>query len=145
MSVAEETVSPSLIYLDQCYVKFLPPYTVHKLDSDSLRYLRESYQSFLPEVDPLEIPQLCCRYEVIQWWSEHLGRRKYCNRKHKIIRAYWIGEDGKIASEPNSLCAGRVEYFFTQKVLIKDTYNEVAMVKMKWYQEPELSTLTHSA
>lgn len=64
MSIAEETISPSLIYLDQCYAKFLPPYIVHKLDSDSLRYLRESYQSFLLEVDPLEIPQLCCRYEI---------------------------------------------------------------------------------
>ena len=135
MSVTEEAVCPSMIYLDQHYVKFLPPYTVHKLDSDSLRYLRESYQAFLPEVDPLEIPQLCCRYQIIQWWFEHLGKRKYCKKNPETIRAYWVGQDGKIASEPNSLCAGRAEYFFTQKVLIKDSYKEVAMVKMRWYQE----------
>lgn len=42
MLVAEETVSPLLIYLNQCCIMFLPPYTIHKLDTDLLRYLRKS-------------------------------------------------------------------------------------------------------
>ena len=132
---SEGAVIQSLNYLDQSFIKLIPPYIIQKMDNDSLQYLKASYQSFLPNVDPLEIPQFCCRYEVVHWWSERIGKHKYSKKGDQIIRAYWIGEDGKIDIGAQYLCAGKVEYFFTQNILIGDKYEVVTMARIKWFQD----------
>ena len=91
--------------------------------------------NFLPNVDPLEIPVFCCRYEVVQWWSQCLGKRKYSKHNDQIKRAYWAGENGTIDSSGQSLCTGKIEYFFTKRIVIEDCYKIVPMAKIQWYQE----------
>ena len=141
---SEGEIVQSLNYLDQSFIKLIPPYIIQKIDNDSLQYLKASYQSFLPNVDPLEIPQFCCRYEVVHWWSDRIGKYKYSKKGDQIIRAYWIGEDGKLDVGAQYLCAGKVEYFFTQNILIEDKYEVVAMAKIKWYQDhPDKAKLSH--
>ena len=117
---------------------------MQKIGNESLQYLRNSYQTFLPgpHVDPLEIPEFCCRYEVVNWWSECLGKYKYSKRRDQVIRAFWPGQDGKIDVRAHSLCAGKLEYFFIQNILIHDVYKQVAMAKIKWIQDhPEKARL----
>ena len=55
---SEGAIIQSLNYLNQSFIKLIPPYIIQKIDTDSLQYLKASYQSFLPNVDPLEIPVL---------------------------------------------------------------------------------------
>ena len=69
IKLSEGSITQSLNYLDQSCIKLIPPYVIQKIDNESLQYLRHSYQTFLPHVDLLEIPQFCCRYEVVNWWS----------------------------------------------------------------------------
>ena len=80
LKFSEGAITQSLNYLDQSCIKLIPPYVIQKIDGDSLQYLRESYQTFLPHVDPLEIPRFYCRYEIVHWWSEHLGKYKYSKK-----------------------------------------------------------------
>lgn len=142
LKFSEGPVTPSLSYLDRSFIKLIPPYIIQKIENYSLQYLRESYQIFLPEVDPFEIPQFIRRYEVVHWWSQCLGKPKYSKKRDQIIRAFWIGQDGKIDVNAQSLCTGKVEYFFTQNILIEDSYQLVPMAKIKWLQDhPEKSRL----
>ena len=102
-------------------VKLLPPFTVHHFDSVSHSHLRVCYQSFLPEVDVLEIPQLCQKYKSAMWWSQRISSSLYPKKASELIQACWIGEDGKISnsSEPY---VGRIEYFFFQRLLVGNDY-----------------------
>ena len=54
------------------------------------------------------------------------------------IIANWIGEEGQITSDASKLCAGRIEYFFSQRLLVgndHESYVEVSMAHVKWFQE----------
>ena len=42
-------------------VTLLPPFVLYKFDSVFLSYLRTCYQCFIPGVNILEVPQLCCK------------------------------------------------------------------------------------
>ena len=77
LKFSEGPVIPSLKYLDRSFIKLIPPYVIQKIENNSLQYLRESYQIFLPQVDPFEIPQFICRYEIVHWWSQCLGKPKH--------------------------------------------------------------------
>ena len=44
-------------------------------------------------------------------------------------------ENGTIDSSGQSLCKGKIEYFFTQKIVIEVCYKIVPMAKIQWYQE----------
>jgi len=85
LSFSKGPVTQSLLYLDHSCIQLVPPYVIHKLDRLASRYLRESYLTFLPNVDPLEIPMFCCRYKVVQWWSQYLGKQNYSNNGDQII------------------------------------------------------------
>ena len=45
-------------------VTLLSPFILYTFDSVSLSYLRTCYQTFIPDVDFLEIPQLCCKHRT---------------------------------------------------------------------------------
>ena len=115
-------------------IKLLAPFTVHHFDSVSYSHLRECYQSFLPDVDVLEIPQLCRRYKSAMWWSQRINSSLYPKKTSAYIQACWVGEDGKI-SNSSELCVGRIEYFFCQKLLVGNDYIDINMANVKWCQE----------
>ena len=116
-------------------VKLLPPFTVHHFDSISHSNLRICYQSFLPDVDLLEVPQLCQKYKSAVWWSQRINSSVYPKKALTCIQAYWIGEDGAISNDSSELCAGRVEYFFSQRLLVGNDYIDINMAHVKWFQE----------
>jgi len=101
-------VEPSLEYTCNCQIKLLSPYKVQKFENSHLNYLRVAYEIFLPDVDILDIPQQYKRHNLAQWWSQHVGyvRHSGDNDKRTVIYAYWIGSDGKIASNCDGICAG---------------------------------------
>ena len=113
----------------------LPPYVLHYFDSDLLRYLRNYYSQYLPGVDVLEVPQLCCNYKMAQLCSHTLKGTKCTAEKFTCIQAYWIGSDGKICDSSENLCAGKIEFFFSQCLLVGTEYKELKMAKLKWFQE----------
>ena len=96
--------------------------------------IRRCYQKILPGVDVLEIPQLCRKYKSTLWYSQNLNTSK---KQPVCILAKWIGEDGQIIDDSNPLkpCAGRVEYYFSQRVLVGEEHVEVNMAYVKWFQE----------
>jgi len=51
-------VEPSLEYTCYCHIKLLSPYKIQKFENSHLNYLRVAYETFLPDVDKLDIPQL---------------------------------------------------------------------------------------
>ena len=67
-------------------------------DADELRYLRQSYASFVPGIDISEVPQAYRKYKAGKWWLQHLETDKH--GKPTCIKAYWIGENGNIAIDP---------------------------------------------
>ena len=116
----------------------LNPFVLYYFDNVSLLYLRTCYQKFLPTVDVLEIPQLCRKYKSAMWWSQYLKTSKYPKRALVCITANWIGEDGQITGDASKFSAGRVEYFFSQRLLVgndHESYVEVSMAHVKWFQE----------
>jgi len=133
LSISEGNVVPSLDYLNNIGVKLLPPSVLHLFDSDDLRYLQQSYTSFISGVDALEVPQAYRKYKAAEWWSQHLEIDK--KGKSTCIKAYWVGENGNIAINPVNLCAGEIIFFFSQNILIDQQYKEVVMVKVRWFQE----------
>ena len=48
---------------------------------------------------------------------------------------YFSSSEGRISEGSNNLSAGRIEYFFSQSILIGNDYKEVKMAKVKWFQE----------
>lgn len=66
---------------------------MHKFDSDSLRYLKTSYQAFLL-VEEVDLPQVCCKHYIAEWWGMRLVRHEYQENKLLYFQAYWIGADG---------------------------------------------------
>jgi len=102
-------------------MKLLSPYKIHKFENLHLNYLRIAYETLLPEVDALEIPQLYKRHNLAQWWSQQVGyiRHSGDNDKWIIIYAHWIGTDGKIASNCDNLCAEEIQYFLLKDISCK--------------------------
>jgi len=99
-------------------VKLSPPFVLHYFDSVLLSYLRLCYQKIIPDVDVLEVPQLCRRYKYATWWSQHLNSSK---KTPLCVLAKWIGGDGEINCD-NEICAGIVKYFFNQRLLVGNDY-----------------------
>ena len=60
---SEGAITWFFLFLDQSCLWFVPPYVIQKFDS----HICECYQTFLPNVIPVEIPVFCCRCEVVQW------------------------------------------------------------------------------
>ena len=141
LSISEENVVPSLEYLDNIGVKLLAPSVLHVFDADELQYLRQSYVSFIPEVDVLQVPQAYRKHKAAEWWLQHLETGK--QRKSTCIKAYWIGENGNIATNSINLCAGEIIFFFSQNILIEQQLKEVVMVKVRWFQEHQNRNVQH--
>ena len=52
------------------------------------------------------------------------------------ITANWIGENGQITDDASKICAGRIEFFFSQRlILANEHFVEVSMAHVKWFQE----------
>ena len=96
---------------DHIVVKLLPPYVIHHFDNVTFIYLQRCYQKIFPDVDILEIPQLCNKYKAAQWWSQHLKSSRRYKKALLCIQAYWVGEDGNITDYSLNLCAGSIEFF----------------------------------
>ena len=119
-------------------VTLLSPFILYTFDSVSLSYLRTCYQTFIPDVDILEIPQLCCKHRTARWWSQYLKSSEYPAKITTCILANWVGEDGCITVDSSITSAGRIEYFFSQKLQVGDDLNNYVETKMacvRWFQE----------
>ena len=118
LSLPEITVTQSMQYFDKSFIKLLPPYSLNRFDSDEISCLRTCYLTFLPHINPLDIPQLCRKYKCIQWWSERLQSYKLHKGDRQLqstcIQAFWVGNNGNIDVTCSNLNAGRIEYFFSQ-------------------------------
>ena len=110
-----------LSFQEYANVELSPPFVLHYFDSVLLSYLRLCYQKIIPDVDVLEVPQLCRKYKYATWWSQHLNSSK---KTPLCVLAKWIGEDGEINCD-KEICAGIVKYFFTQRLLVGNDYVEV--------------------
>ena len=133
-NIAISDVFPSLDYIESCPVQLLPPYVIQKFDTVALGYLRTSYEVFLPEVDPLQIPELYKKHKNVQWLSEQLSTKTYQNN-FLCVCAYWVGSNGSIVTHCQNLCVGKVEYFFSQRIVVGTEYKEIIMLKISWFQE----------
>ena len=142
LSLSSSDLSHSLLYVDNSSIKLLPPYKVHKFDDDSLRYLKASYQVFLPDVEAIDLPELCCKHHTAEWWGMRLVKHEYQESKLLYFQAYWIGRDGNISDDCTSLNAGLIEFFFSQRLEIRNQHEEVIMAKVQWLQDsPEKNAL----
>ena len=65
LSLPEITVTQSMQYFDKSFIKLLPLYSLNRFDSDIISCLRTCYLTFLPHINPLDIPQLCRKYKCI--------------------------------------------------------------------------------
>ena len=82
---SEGVITQFSLFLAQSCLQFVPAYVIQKFYS---HLFVDVIKLFLPNVVSLEIPVFCCRYEVVQWWSQCLGKRKYSKHNDQIIRAY---------------------------------------------------------
>ena len=80
------------------------------------------------------IPELYKKHKNIQWLSEQLSTKTH-QTKFLCICAYWVDSTGNIATSSRNLCVGKVEYFFSQRIIVGTEYREIIMSKVQWFQE----------
>ena len=112
-------------------VTLLSPFVLHSFDSVLLSYLRTCYQTFVPDVNILEIPQLCHKYRTAKWWSQYLKCSEYPAKMSTCILANWVGEDGCITEDPLITSAGRIEYFLVRGCRLEMI--SITMLRQKWH------------
>ena len=92
------------------FIQCLPPFKRRLFDRDSLRYLKESYISFLP----VELSNIPASYEIcdaVTLWGTKIGSEKSRNEKSSYIQAYWSGRSGEIDMSCSELYTGHVQFF----------------------------------
>ncbi|XP_065917612.1 uncharacterized protein [Dysidea avara] len=122
-------------------IEFLSPFILYHFDRTEIFNLRRCYQKFIPDVDVLEIPQLCRKYKKAMWFTQYLKSSKYPKEVQTCILAHWVGRDGQIidAAAGDLSSCGRIEYFFSQRLLLTNgQYTETRMVCVKWFQQHDL-------
>ena len=100
------------------FIQCLPPFKRRLFDRDSLRYLKESYISFLP----VELSNIPASYEIcdaVTLWGTKIGSEKSRNEKSSYIQAYWSGRSGEIDMSCSELYTGHVQFFFRQNIQIE--------------------------
>ena len=65
----------------------LPRYVLHHFDKDLLLYLKSCYCHYLPDIDIVEIPQLCCKYKMAQLCSHTLKGTECTEKNFTCIQA----------------------------------------------------------
>lgn len=128
------SVFPTLNYIEGNPVKLLSPCIVHKFDPDTVIHLTTSYKTFLPGVSK-DIPQLYRKYRSALWISERLNCSKRVSENFICIQAYWPEKTGQISTDCKTLWTGKLEYFFSQRIYISGEPKDVAVVKIKWFEE----------
>ena len=96
------------------------------------------YSAIVPDVNILEIPQLCCKYRTARWWSQFVKSSEYPAKISCCILANWVGENGQITDDSTVVSAGRVEYFYSQRLQVGndvDNHVEMKMAFVRWFQE----------
>ena len=96
-------LQPSMSYLLKQNVSFLPPFYRYSFDKDSLRYLSQSYSTFLPDLEPSDVPNLYDSYSTVTIWGDRIGSEKSKLERCKYVMANWVGTDGNIAKTTNEL------------------------------------------
>jgi len=133
--------SSDVASLQTCNIELLPPFVLYHFDRSEFSNLMTCYQKFISDVDILEIPQICRMYNKIIWLSQRLKSSRYPKKSQTCVLAHWVGRDGQINDDPagNLPSAGRVEYFFSQRLLLLNgQYFEAKMACIKWFQEHNL-------
>ena len=51
------------------------------------------------------------------------------------MQAYWPEKTGQISTDCKTLWTGKLEHFFSQRIYISGEPKEVAVVKIKWFEE----------
>ena len=95
-------------------VALLSLFVLYRLDDAAVPYLRVCYSAIVPNVNILEILQLCCKYRTARWWSQYLKSSEYPAKISCCILANWAGENGQITDDSTVVSAGRVEYFIAR-------------------------------
>lgn len=53
--------------------------------------------------------------------------------RSSVVQAYWATKDGQITRECNGLCAGRVQFFFRQNILVEEERRNIIMASIQWF------------
>ena len=135
LDLPKSTVHCDILYLFNDCNKFLPPFVRTSFDSDDLTYLRQSYSTFIPELNILDVPKFFEKCGVVLSWGERMTSYSCVSNKNCYIQAYWVKRGGIIDSECSQLHFGVVEYFFRQRIMIQNDYHILQMAKVRWLQE----------
>ena len=135
LALPKSTVRCDTLYLFKDCKKFLPPFVHASFDNDNLKYLIQSYITFVPQINMLDVPKCFEKCGVVLTWGERMTSYSYVSDKYFYIQAYWVKRGGLIDSECSQLHFGVVEYFFRQKILIQNDYHILQMAKVQWLQE----------
>ena len=109
-----------------------------------MRYLHQSYSTFIPNYDNqrASLPSMFEEFHSLDFWGERINSRKhsYC-----IIVANWMKNGGQINCKgTNNSRAGIVNYFFRQNVMTHSGRLVVVMAFVNWLQlHPHRHILGH--
>ena len=132
LSLPTSRVEPSIHYTLLDFIECLPPFKRRLFDRDSLRYLKETYNSFLPGIHVPASYELC---NAIILWGTKIGSENSRNEKSSYIQAYWASRSGEIDRHCTELYTGHVEYFFRQNIEIESGERvNIVMASVKWFQ-----------
>ena len=134
LSLSTSEVVPTANYIENIPCNLLPPFVIHKFNSDYMIHLEASYLKFLPNVSG-DIPQLCRKHKAALWFSECLNCSKRLSDNFVCIQAYWPNRHGEIDTECHSLWSGKVDFFFSQNIYICAELKEVVMAQVTWFEE----------
>lgn len=98
-----------------------------------MRYLKEAYVHFLPDIDVDSIAASYELYCAISLWGDRLGSEHSRLEKSSYIQAYWASRNGYICKVCYDLYIGRVEYYFRQCIVVKGEQINVIMASVKWF------------
>ena len=127
-------VQPCMAFLTGQNASFLSPFVRSYFDADSLHYLKLSYSTFIPDLNPTNVPRMFDCYNAVTLWGDRIGSEKSKLERCKYILGNWVGANGKIANSSLDTRPGIVEYFFKQRVCVKETFYTVSMASVRWYK-----------
>ena len=136
LELSQQPIRPSLDYFYLAGIVCLPPHTVQMFDFDSLRYLRQAYYAFVPNIDITEVPSIyeCCK--EIDLFGERLGSERSRLNRSCHVKASWHAYGGAIntTSHPSCPHPGVVKFFFKQRIRIGSSFHNMVMACVRWLQ-----------
>lgn len=115
------------------FITCLSPITKQSIAYHSLRYLKESYKTFLENVNEATVTIHCEFVSAVNVAGEIYGSSTSRNQRSGYIMAAWCGQNGRIDTSGTNIRPGVIEHFIRQNVEVDGHWKSYILAEVKWF------------